>query len=138
MKVFVQIKKLCGEKGIKIRQLEQNAQIGNGVIAKWKKSSPQVDSLSKVADYFDVSLDYLTDRTNVRKIEDVKAVEGQELESLVKTLLSELDSQNLTFDNEPIDVNMVEIIKNMLTSNLEVWRLMNQQKSEKLQENNDI
>jgi len=134
MNVFAQIQNLCEERGIKIRQLEQQSGIGNGVIAKWKKSSPQVDSLSKVAKYFNVSLDYLAERTDVKNFDscsDQEKNEVQELEIFVKNLLNELDRQNLTFNNKPIDTDMAEVVKRMLTSNLEIWTLMNQQKSEK-------
>jgi len=132
MNVFAQIQNLCEERGIKIRQLEQQSGIGNGVIAKWKKSSPQVDSLSKVAKYFNVSLDYLAERTDVKNFDNYSEQaenEVQELEVLVKSLLNELGKQNLTFNNKPISTDMAEIVKNMLISNLEVWTLMNQQKS---------
>jgi len=131
--VFTQIKRLCEEEGIKIRQLEQRAKIGNGVIAKWKKSSPQIDSLSKVAEYFNVSLDYLAGRTDVKN-SNLKPIEAQELESHIRNLLNRLDTQSLHLNNEPIDVDVSEIIKKMLISDLEIWKFMNRQKGER----NDI
>ena len=133
MYVFTQIKRLCEEEGIKIRQLEQRAKIGNGVIAKWKKSSPQIDSLSKVAEYFNVSLDYLAGRTDVKN-SNLKPIEAQELESHIRNLLNRLDTQSLHLNNEPIDVDVSEIIKKMLISDLEIWKFMNRQKGER----NDI
>lgn len=57
--IVQKIKKLCKMKGISIRQLEQETGIGNGVIARWEKSSPTVENLGKVADYFGVSIDML-------------------------------------------------------------------------------
>ena len=35
---------------------------GNGTIVKWDKASPNSEKLSKVADYFHVSVDYLLGR----------------------------------------------------------------------------
>ena len=38
--------------------LEKTLGFGNGTIKKWGESSPSVDKLKKVADYFGVSVDY--------------------------------------------------------------------------------
>lgn len=48
------IVKLCKEKGISIRKLEQECGLGNATIRKWDKSSPIVANVQKVADYFGV------------------------------------------------------------------------------------
>lgn len=53
------VKKLCSEKGISQRKLESDLNLSNGATSKWNKSSPSGDVLQKVADYFDVSVDYL-------------------------------------------------------------------------------
>lgn len=55
------IRKLCDERGTTIAQMERELGIGNGVIGKWKNSrrSPEYDTLLKIAEYLDVSLDQL-------------------------------------------------------------------------------
>lgn len=53
------IKELCRERGITLKKLERETGIGNGTIAKWALSSPRVDTLKKVAEYFGVTLDDL-------------------------------------------------------------------------------
>jgi len=47
--------------------LEAKLGFGNSTIVKWDKSTPNVDKLSRVANYFGVSLDYLTGKTNFKK-----------------------------------------------------------------------
>lgn len=54
------IKQLCKENGTSIKKIEKELGIGNGVIARWSKSNPNYDRLSKVANYFNVSVEYLT------------------------------------------------------------------------------
>lgn len=56
------IKYLCKINNMTIRDLEIKLSIGNGVIAKWEKGSPKADNLVKVADYFNLPLDYFFDR----------------------------------------------------------------------------
>jgi transcriptional regulator with XRE-family HTH domain len=135
MNVITQIEKLCRQKGITIRQLEHYVGIGNGVIGKWRKASPTASSLIKVAEHFDVSLDYITGQTEIRnainyfdQLGNVQWDEVRELEVIIKNLLSKVDSQDLTFDNELIDSEMAEIIKNTLKLNLELWALVNRKK----------
>ena len=50
---------LCKGKGISISKLEKETGLGNGTVGRWEKSSPSVENVKKVADYFEVSVDYL-------------------------------------------------------------------------------
>ncbi len=69
------IKKLCKEKGITINKLEQLAGLSQRSIGKWDTSAPSADKLQRVADYFNVSTDYLLGRTdNPAPIEEVFAL----------------------------------------------------------------
>ena len=56
--IFEKISKLASEKGILNSSLEKTLGFGNGTIKKWGESSPSVDKLKKVADYFGVSIEY--------------------------------------------------------------------------------
>lgn len=58
------IKLLASEKKMSIRQLEETLGFGNGVINRWRKNTPGSDKLKKVADYFNISVDYLLGRTD--------------------------------------------------------------------------
>ena len=50
---------LCKKAGISIARLEIETGIGNGTIGRWKKSSPNVENVKKVADFFGVTVDSL-------------------------------------------------------------------------------
>lgn len=53
------IRKLCQERQTTVAQLEREIGLSNGTISKWASSSPSVNNLKAVADYFGVSLDEL-------------------------------------------------------------------------------
>lgn len=53
------IKELCKEKGITIAELERSCGIGNGIIARWKKSKPSYERVAKVANFLEVTPEYL-------------------------------------------------------------------------------
>ena len=56
------IQYLCKLKGVSQNKLEKELGFSNGAMSKWDISSPSIDKIEKVADYFDVSIDYLIDR----------------------------------------------------------------------------
>ncbi|MGX7196763.1 helix-turn-helix domain-containing protein [Enterococcus olivae] len=86
MNTYEIIKELAKSKNISIRQLEINFGYSNGYLASWKRQNPNPVELSRLADYFNVSVDYLLGReenpkeTELRKaLENVMSFDGEEL-----------------------------------------------------------
>lgn len=50
---------LCKERKIRIARLERETGLGNGTVRGWERSTPSMDTLKKVADYFGVTMDFL-------------------------------------------------------------------------------
>ena len=67
MKIYDRIRLLASEKNISIRELEIKLGFSNGLLRSWDKST-NTASLEKVADYFDVSIDYLLGRTSKQEL----------------------------------------------------------------------
>lgn len=57
--IFTNISKLCKKNNISIAKLERETGLGNATVRNWSTSSPTVDKLKLVADYFGVSVDDL-------------------------------------------------------------------------------
>ncbi len=57
--IFDTVLNLCNKEGITIARLEKECGFGNATIRGWKESSPSVEKLKAVADYFHVSIEYL-------------------------------------------------------------------------------
>lgn len=56
---------LCLSHGIKPNPVAEQIGISSGLITKWKHgATPNTDALLKIADYFNVSVDYLLGRTD--------------------------------------------------------------------------
>ncbi|MFL2028126.1 helix-turn-helix domain-containing protein [Loigolactobacillus zhaoyuanensis] len=58
MTIYQRIKELANEKNISIRELESELKFSNGTMSKWKESATS-EKLQTVADYFNVTVDYL-------------------------------------------------------------------------------
>ena len=62
---YERLKLLCEEKGIKLTNLIQELGMSSGNMNKWKNGViPKGNTLSKLADYFNVSVDYLIGKTD--------------------------------------------------------------------------
>ena len=59
-RVYENVMALCRERNIRVARLEKEAGIGNGTVRGWETSSPSIITLQKVADYFGVTLNDLT------------------------------------------------------------------------------
>lgn len=53
------INELAQRMGISISTIEKTVGLSNGIIGKWRKQSPSCEKLKLVADYLNVSIDYL-------------------------------------------------------------------------------
>lgn len=60
MTIKDRVKKLCEEKGVSVSKMERECGFANGYVSKLDKSTPNVSKLQIIADYFGVSLDFLT------------------------------------------------------------------------------
>lgn len=61
---FEKIKELADKQGISLNILEEKLGFSRNTIYNMKKSTPNVERVSKIADYFNVSTDYLLGRTD--------------------------------------------------------------------------
>ena len=64
MSTYEIIKKLCRERGIAVTALEKELGFGRGSIGKLRNSQTSAERLQKIADYFNVTVDYLVNGTD--------------------------------------------------------------------------
>lgn len=95
--IFERVKTLVNQKGMTIAELERKLDFGQGTINKWKNQSPSSERLKIVADYFDVSTDYLLGREEKVSLAEkygVFAFDGEPVtDDEVQFLLSVLEAK---------------------------------------------
>ncbi|HWR19084.1 MAG TPA: helix-turn-helix transcriptional regulator [Clostridia bacterium] len=110
MTLVEKIKHLCDKGGTTFAALERELGFGQGSIRKWDISSPAAEKLQKVADYFDVSTDYLLGRET--EDADLRAKyglpEGMNMEKLAEAMhknpqLGVLFSRSAKMDDKAVD-----------------------------------
>lgn len=92
------IKELCKRRGISVNDLEDALGYSKNTLYRLRSQNAGADKVKAIADYFDVSADYLLGRTEQKKKNDVT------------DLNDALDSM-LSFDGEPMTENDRATIK---------------------------
>ena len=57
--LYEKVATLCQNNNLTIVKLERECEMGNGTVRGWKNSSPSIENLKKVADYFNITVDEL-------------------------------------------------------------------------------
>lgn len=100
------IKELANQKKVSVAELERTLGFGNGSISKWNKQSPSTEKLKKVADYFNVSTDYLLGRTK------------KQTESRQQTISEAIDTA-MANDGKELDQHDKDVIKSLIEAYLD-------------------
>lgn len=77
------IKKLCKEKNINIAKLEREIGLSNGQIGKWRKRPARTDHIKAIAEYFQVTVDYILEGKEDENKEVKEEIE-KDIEILIK------------------------------------------------------
>lgn len=69
--IYQRTKLLCKKKNITLQQLTDNVGISASLIRKWGRgASPSIDKVRRIADFFDVSIDYLIGASDIPECAD--------------------------------------------------------------------
>lgn len=138
MNIVERIELLCEEQETTFAAVERKCGLSNGSIRRWGTNTPSTDKIQKVADYFNVSLDFLQGRTDYRyvisdKVDLESALNEKDKKDISKkmqSILEDLDSDQeaLMFDGEVLDEETKELLKNSLKSSLEMGKVIAKQK----------
>jgi transcriptional regulator with XRE-family HTH domain len=102
MSIIDRLQALVKERGMTFKQLEREVGLGNGTIRRWEEQSPRVDKLTKVADFLQVSLDYLVYGRDVLELS-----EGRKEEFEPKAVQ---EAQKLLCDGSPLDEEEADLV----------------------------
>lgn len=114
---FEKIKLLAKKQGISLNTLEERVGLGKNYIYSLKnKKTPSVEHIAKIADYFNVSTDYLLGRTDNPAIakDTVTTPDGRVVD------LSNLRERVVLFDGKPLSHEDVDKIAQIIKLSLGV------------------
>ncbi|EUC81193.1 DNA-binding helix-turn-helix protein [Streptococcus sp. CM6] len=108
---FEIVKDLCEKQGISLNTLEDKLKLGKNSLYGLKRNQPSAERLQQIADYFNVSTDYLLGRTDNPAIANSKEqffFEGKEVD------VEELASTAMRFNGKPLTEEDKKAIQNII------------------------
>lgn len=109
---FEIVKELCRKQGISLNQLEEKLGLGKNSLYGLKRNQPSAERLQEIADYFNVSTDYLLGRTDNPRIASDEPekfyFEGKEVD------VEHLASAAMRFNGKPLSDEDKKAIQNII------------------------
>lgn len=118
---FEKIKELAKQRGITLVQLEEKLGYSRNTLYKLKTQKPNAERIAEIADYFNVSTDYLLGRTDNPAISSdlVTTADGRVVD------LSNLRERVVLFDGKPLSDEDVDKISQIIKLSLGVSDIEN-------------
>lgn len=114
MNAFDRVKSLADKQKISIVELEERLGFGKNSLYRWKTSAPASDKLKKVADYFNVTTDYLLGRTDTPQFTRKDEKDVQRLLQEMIDGLSDKSYAHLNNGGEELDEEAAELLRDSL------------------------
>ncbi|MFR6543670.1 MAG: helix-turn-helix domain-containing protein [Butyricimonas virosa] len=106
---YEKIKELADKRGISLTKLEEDLGYSRNTLYKLKSQKPNAERISEIADYFQVSTDYLLGRTDNPRIASDETIGGYTSEDLRK-----MAENAKTFDGKPLTEEDIDAIQNII------------------------
>ena len=118
--LFSRVKQLSDERGENLKTVATKLGFSENALYKWKTQSPKSEALQKVADYFDVSTDYLLGRTDKKRYYDLTEKDERDISKKLEEMIKGIKDGGsyAAFDGVSID-DLDEEDKELLLSAFE-------------------
>ena len=106
---FERIKELANKQGLSINALEEKLGYSRNTLYSLKKQKASTERMQEIADYFNVSTDYLLGRTDNPVIANDDTIAGYTSDDLRK-----MAENAKTFDGKPLTEEDIDAIQNII------------------------
>lgn len=106
---FERIKELANKQGLSINALEEKLGYSRNTLYSLKKQKASTERMQEIADYLNVSLDYLLGRTDNPAIAKDDTITGYTSDDLRK-----MAENAKTFDGKPLTEEDIDAIQNII------------------------
>ena len=140
MEFLDKVKLLCKNKGISQRKMEQEIGISNGASSKLASSSPSMEIVQKLSNYFNVSINYLMTGDVEYDIMPLNRKDERDIARRLENTLTDLDTDDaLMFYGEPLDEKTRELLRVSIENSMRIGKINAKQKftPKKYRKNNE-
>lgn len=110
---FEKVRELARKKGLSLNQVEEKLGYSKNTLYSLKRQKVSSERLQQIADYFNVSTDYLLGRTDNPAIagsDEFAQVNGQIID------LRKAAANTMLFDGKPLNENDIDFITSVLSA----------------------
>lgn len=129
--MYENFSKLLEKNHLKAADVCRGTGLPSSFFSEWKKgkSKPKVDKLQKIADYFDVSLEYLMTGKEKKWEPTLTENDEKDIQIQLENTLNQLENgTGLMFDGKIMDENTKELLKDSLEFAMRNARLLAKEK----------
>ena len=127
--------KLLQENGVPPYKVSKETGVSQSTLSDWKRgvSTPKIDKLQRIADYFGVSVEYLQTGKNrtVKKITDKSSLtnrDTKQIEAILNDTEALLKQDGLMFDGDPASPEAIDSILSAMRIGMEMAKQKNKEK----------
>lgn len=132
MGLYENVRAAAKAKGYSINRLEKELGFARSYVSKFKTITPSADKIQKIADFLDVSSEYLLTGENTSKTTDIQLTRRDEkdIARRLESTLEELENNQdgLMFSGEPLDDETRELLKASLENSIRIAKINAKQK----------
>nr|DAH66162.1 MAG TPA: repressor protein [Caudoviricetes sp.] len=129
MNPYERLRLLAKKQGLSINDVEEKIGLGKNTLYSWKKKVPSGTNLTKVADFFGVTTDYLLGRTDTPEF---TRRDERDVQNILKDMTEGLSNDSalayMKNGGEEIDEEDAELLKASLENVIRQSKLLAKQK----------
>lgn len=130
MSLYENVKQAAKVKGYSINKLEQELGFARSYIGKFKTITPSADKIQRIADFLDVSSEYLmTGKESQKKeVSPLTKRDEKEINDILSNTEVLLQQEGLMFDGDPASPEAIESILSAMKIGMEMAKKRNKEK----------
>lgn len=134
METLRELRKL---KGITLKELGEAVGVAESTMSQYEngRRSPDFETLLKLAEYFDVSTDYLLGKADTKKAPILTQEDERDIEKQADEMLAGLGKGGLMLDGNPLSDEARELFRNAVIDGIRDAKLVNKLKHQKKDDN---
>lgn len=126
MGLYENVKQAAKENGYSINRLEQELGFARSYISKFKTITPSADKIQKIADFLNVSSDYLL--TGEKSDNGLTTRDSKDIKSILANTEELLRQDGLMFDGDPASQEAIDSILSAMQVGMEMAKKKNKEK----------
>lgn len=129
MTTYDVIAELCKERNLAVTALERELGFGRGSIGKLRTRSTTLERLQKIADYFGVTVEYLsTGKDTTSDGPKLNSKDEKDIKEILANTEQLLKQDGLMFDGNPASPEAIESILSAMQIGMEMAKKKNKEK----------